>query len=108
MMTRLSLAALVVVTFLIMPVAIGAHGGHMHRALGTVTAVQGGQVDVKTGDGKTLKLVLDKKATVTRGKTKLDIAALKIGERVSVEYTEEKTARVAHTFKLSTLAPAKK
>lgn len=107
-MPRLSIASVVALTWLVLAAALGAHGGHLHRALGTVAAVQKDQVDVRTNEGKTLRLVLDKKATVTRGKTKLDATALKVGERVSVEYMEEKQALVAHTFKLSTAAPAKK
>ena len=55
-----------------------------------MASVQGNQVEVKTTDGKVVTVVFDAKTAVTRGKTKLDAAALKVGERVSVDYTQAK------------------
>lgn len=45
---------------------------------------------VKTADGKTVMVMLDAKTAVTRGKTKLDATAVKVGERVVAEGIEEK------------------
>jgi hypothetical protein len=86
-----------------------AHEGHTHKILGTVASVQGTRVEVKTTDGKAITVMLDAKTTVTRGKVKLDAAALKVGERVSVDYTEQKNVNTAKTIKLGeTPAAAKK
>ena len=99
------IAAAVAVT-LMLPPAVGAHEGHTHKVLGTVASVQANQIEVKGTDGKVLTIVLDVKTAITRGKDKLDAAALKVGERVSVEYTQAKNANTAKTLKLGTaLAP---
>lgn len=105
---KIWIAALVVMMALVYAPSGFAHEGHAHKALGTIASVQGDKVEVTTTDGKTLTLVLDKKTTVTRGKDKLDTTALKIGERVSVEYMEAKKVMTAHSFKLGTTQTAKK
>jgi len=54
-------------------------------------------------------VMLDKKTTVTRGKEKLDATALKVGERISVDYMEQNKMMMAQAIKLSTTtATAKK
>ena len=99
--------AVVLVAALMLPVVALAHGGHLHKALGTIARTDGVHVDIKTTDGKTLTLTLDKQTTVTRGKDKLDATALKTGARVSVEYMEEHKAMMVRAIKLSTPAAAK-
>ena len=106
---RKSMIAAAMVTALLLPAAAGAHKGHVHKALGTVASIQGSQVAVKTTDGKAITVMLDSTTTVTRGKTKLDATALKVGERVSIDYMEEKKINMAKTIKLGeTPAPVKK
>ena len=101
--------AAMLVAALLLPAAARAHKGHVHKALGTVASIQGSQVAVKTTDGKAITVTLDPTTTVTRGKTKLDATALKVGTRVSVDYMEEKNINTAKTIKLGeTPAPAKK
>ena len=102
------MAAAVVVAAVLLPVAAQAHEGHTHKLLGTVTSVQGKQVDVKATDGKAVTLLLDATTVVTRGKTKVDAAAIKAGERVSVEYIEEKNVNMAKTIKLGEAPPPAK
>jgi hypothetical protein len=85
-----------------------AHEGHTHKALGTITSLQADKVEIKKTDGKALTVLLDKKTTVTRGKEKLDATALKVGERVSVEYMESNKVMTAHAFKLGTGPVARK
>jgi hypothetical protein len=87
---------------LLLPAVARAHGGHLHKALGTVTSVDGQHVAVRTTDGKSITVMLDKATTVTRGKDKLDAVAVEVGERVSVDYMEEKGMNMAHAIKLST------
>jgi hypothetical protein len=84
------------------PVAVRAHEGHMHKALGPIATIQGDLVEVKTTEGKTVKVTLAKKTVITRGTEKLDTGALKVGDRVSVDYMEEKKVMVAHGIKLGT------
>jgi len=103
------IVALAMYAVLVLPVVARAHEGHTHKALGTVASVQGAHVEIKTTDGKTLTIMLDKDTTITRGKEKVDAAALKVGERLSVDYMEEKTMMMAKAIKLSTTtAVAKK
>src|SRR3954462_11744228 len=92
---------------LLAPAVARAHEGHLHKALGTVASIDGQHVGLKTTDGKTLTVMLDKTTTVTRGKDTLDASALKVGERVSVDYMEEKGMNMAHAVKLATAAPKK-
>jgi hypothetical protein len=106
-MTKTWGAAMVLAAALIIPATALAHGGHLHKALGTIARIDGVHVDVKTTDGKTLTLTLDKKTTVTRGKDKLDPTALKAGERISVDYMEENKSMMARAIKLSTAAAAR-
>ena len=102
MRMRWLVAVLFVVTF----ATIGyAHEGHTHKILGTVTSVQGSHLDVKTTDGKVITITIDAKTAITRGQTKLDAAALKAGERVSVDYTQSKNVNTAKAVKLGE-APA--
>ena len=68
---------------------IQAHEGHMHKALGTVSSIDGPHVAVKTTDGKSLTVMLDKDTTITRGSDKLDASALKVGARVSVDIPQD-------------------
>jgi len=97
-----------VVVVLTLPAAALAHEGHVHKALGTVASIAGNQVEVKTTDGKAVTVVLDAKTVFTRGKVKLDATALKVGERVSVDYTELKKVNTAKTIKLAETPAAPK
>lgn len=99
--------AVVVAVMLALPGTARAHEGHMHHALGTVATIDGEHVGIKTTDGKSITVMLDKKTTFTRGKDKLDASALKVGERVSVDYMEENKMNMAHAIKLGTTAPKK-
>jgi hypothetical protein len=107
-MTKNVIVALAMCAALVLPVVVRAHEGHTHKALGTIASVQGAHVEVKTTDGKTLTVMLDKDTAITRGKDKLEAAALKVGDRISVDYMEEKTMMMAKAIKLSTTATVAK
>ena len=94
------IVAVAIAGALVLPVVARAHEGHTHKVMGTVASVDGTHVMVTTTDGKTVMVMLDKKTTVTRGKTKLDAAAVKVGERVVVEGTDQKNMVTAKTIKL--------
>ena len=100
--------AVVMTVMLVLPVAARAHEGHMHHALGTVATIDGEHLGIKTTDGKSVTVMLDKKTTIMRGKDKLDASALKVGERVSVDYMEENKMNMAHAIKLGTTSAPKK
>ena len=101
------MTAVVLAAALMVPAVARAHEGHLHKALGTVASVDGAHVVIKTTDGKSLTVMLDKSTTVTRGKEKLDATAIKAGERLSVDYMEENKMLMARAVKLAT-APARK
>jgi hypothetical protein len=102
------IVAVVMTAALVIPATGRAHEGHLHKALGTIASVQGEHVEIKTNDGKAITVMLDKKTKVTRGKEKLDATALKVGERVSVEYMESNKMLMAQALKLGTAQTAKK
>ena len=94
---------------LVLPTAARAHEGHAHKVMGTVSGVEGSNVMVKTADGKTVMVMLDQKTAITRGTTKLDVGAVKVGDRIVAEGMEEKEMIMAKTVKLGTgTATAKK
>ena len=102
------IVAVLVMTALAIPTIGHAHEGHLHKALGTIASVQGDHVEIRTNDGKSITVMLNNKTAVTRGKEKLDATALKVGDRVSVEYMEEKKMMMAHAIKLGTTTQAAK
>ena len=106
-MTRRFLLLGVLAAALLLPVAVGAHEGHLHNVLGTVASVQGSQLEIKARDGKVVLVTLDAKTAITRGKAKLDAKALVVGERVSVDYREVKKVNTAAAIKLGTASAAK-
>ena len=101
-MKKWMMMAVVVCATLLAPAGAWAHEGHMHKALGTVASIEGAHVALNTTDGKNLTVMLDKGTTVTRGKEKVDASAIKVGERISVDYMEEKGMMMAHAIKLAT------
>ena len=77
-----------------------AHEGHNHKTMGTIASVQGSNVMVKTTDGKTVMVMLDGKTKITRDKAKLDVSALKVGDRIVAEGPESKDMIMATSVKL--------
>jgi hypothetical protein len=102
------IAALALTAALVLPAVGWAHEGHVHKALGTIASINGEHVEIKTTDGKNLTVMLDKKTTVTRGKEKLDATALKVGERISVDYMEQNKMMMAQAIKLASTTQAAK
>ena len=105
-MNRKWIIAVAIAGALIAPTVARAHEGHAHKVMGTVSSVEGNHVMVKTTDGKTVMVMLDAKTAVTRGKTRLDAAAVKVGERLVAEGLQEKEMIMAKTVKLGVAAAA--
>lgn len=106
-MNKKWITAVAIAGALIVPRVARAHEGHAHKVMGTVSSVERNQVMVKTA-GKTVMVMLDAKTAITRGKTKLDTAAVKVGDRVVAEGIEEKGMIMAKTVKLGEAAAVKK
>jgi len=78
-----------------------AHEGHEERVLGTVTAVDGESVAVKTKAGKTVRIALDQKTVVLRGAEKVTPADIVVGERAAVSVGSRRDKHVATEIRLS-------
>ncbi len=81
-MKRILLAALVVT--LLMPGLALAHPGHDHKLMGTVTAIDGNKVSMKTTEGKDATFAVVPTTAFKRGKAKGAQSDLKVGLRVVV------------------------
>jgi hypothetical protein len=107
-MKKWILGVIVLTVAVLAPAFARAHEGHAHKVMGTVSSVQGTNLMVKTADGKTVMVMLDAKTKVTQGKTKLDAAALKVGDRVVAEGPEDKQMIMATSVKVGVTATAAK
>jgi hypothetical protein len=93
---------------LLVPAVARPHGGHAHKVMGTVSSIEGDHVMVKSRDGKSVMVMLDSKTKVTQGKTPLDAAALKVGDRIVAEGPEENEMIMATSVRIGRApAPAK-
>ncbi len=97
----------VLAVVLLAPRMSRAHEGHDHTVMGTVSSIDGKNLMVKTADGKTVMVMMDDKTKVTQGKTKLELSALKVGDRVVAAGPEDKSMIMAETVKVGAPAPAK-
>lgn len=107
-MTKNWIVVVALAGILVAPAIARAHEGHAHKVMGTVSSVEGNNVMVKTADGKTVMVMLDAKTAITRGKAKLNAAAVKVGDRVVAEGQEEKAMIMATTVKLGQVAAKSK
>jgi hypothetical protein len=104
------IAGVAVIAALAIPVVTWAHEGHSEKVMGTVSSVDGNHVMVKTTAGKDVPVRLDAKTKITRGKTTLKAADLKVGDRVVAQGPLEKDMLMATSVQLgaaATLAAAK-
>ena len=92
---------------LVLPGYARAHDGKDKTVMGTVSSIDGKNLMVKTADGKTTMVMLDAKTAITQGKTKIDLSAVKVGDRVVASGPEDKNMIMAETVKLGA-APAAK
>lgn len=105
-MQKTWIIAVVLAAALALPVVARAHEGHAHKVMGTVSSIEGKNVMVKTTDGKTVMVMLDAKTKITQGKNTVELAALKVGDRVVAEGPEEKQMIMATTLKVGEAPPA--
>ncbi len=100
------IGGILVAASLALPASAPAHEGHAHKVMGTIASVEGKTLSVKTADGKATPVVLDAKTKITRGTAKLDVSALKVGDRVVAEGPETKGTITASTVKVGDVTPA--
>ena len=81
MFKRLIISALTIVVFAALSFA---HGNATH-IMGTITAVDGSHVTVKTQDGKTEMVMLQKTTKFMNGSKAATAADLKVGTRVVID-----------------------
>jgi len=105
------IASVAVIAVLVIPAVGWAHEGHSEKVMGTVSSVDGNHVIVKTTAGKSVMVMLDAKTKITRGKTMLTAADVKVGERVVAAGPLEKDMLMAKSVQMgpapSTPTPAK-
>ena len=90
-MTRLFVLGAALLAALAIPGYAIAHEGHVHKVMGTVTALHENHLEVKATDGKTSTITLNEKTRILRGKAKVKVEDVKPGERVAVTATETKS-----------------
>ncbi|MGE3404902.1 MAG: hypothetical protein AB7K63_20115 [Vicinamibacterales bacterium] len=87
-MKNLLLAALVLAV--LAPSAAVAHPGHDHKLMGTITAIDGNKVTMKTTEGKDSTFTVSPTTAFKRGKAKGTQTDLKTGMRVVVNVGDGK------------------
>ena len=108
-MKKWIIAVAVIGAALLAPRFARAHEGHDHTVMGTISSIDGTNLMVKTADGKQTMVMMDAKTKITQGTTKVDVKALKVGDRVVASGPEDKGMISAETVKLGAAgaAPAK-
>jgi hypothetical protein len=104
-MSRRFVIGVALAAVLAVPGLTRAHEGHAHKVMGTISMRHDNQLEVKTKDGKTVSITLNEKTAIVRGKQKVDLEALKPGERVVVNIGNGKAPITAREVKLGA-APA--
>jgi preprotein translocase subunit SecA len=99
-MSKRFVIGIALVAVLAVPAYARAHEGHAHKVMGTITMRHDNHLEVKTKDGKTVTITLNEKTSIVRGKQKLDLNALKEGERVAVDVGNGKAPMTAREVKL--------
>jgi hypothetical protein len=108
-MKKWIIAVAVVGAALLAPRFARAHEGHDHTVMGTIASIDGTNLMVKTADGKQTMVMMDAKTKITQGTTKVDVKALKVGDRVVATGAEQQGMISATTVKVGAApaAPAK-
>jgi hypothetical protein len=78
-----------------------AHEGHGDRVLGTVSAIDGQSIAIKTKEGKTVRVALDDQTVVLRGDEKVARTDIVVGERAAVSVGSRQNAHVATQIRLA-------
>ena len=101
-------AGVILASALAVPAVGWAHEGEKHTVMGTVSSIDGANLMVKTAAGKTVMVMMDAKTKITKGATKLESSALKVGDRVVAAGLEGKEMIMAETVKVGAAPVAAK
>ena len=99
------MVVLALVGALLVPAVALAHENDK-TVMGTVSSIDGKNLVVKAADGKSVMVMMDAKTKITKGTTKLEATALKIGDRIVAAGPEEKEMIVAETVKVGAASAA--
>lgn len=102
------LALFSLVAGMALPLRATAHEGHLHRVLGSITAVDAAHIEVRSREGESVSVLLEKETRVRRGEKLITAAEVKTGERVAVSYVEKEGRKLAREVRLGgAQAPAR-
>jgi len=96
---RKVLALLSMIAILTLSASAFAHGGNPH-IMGTVTAIDEHQIEVKTTDGKTVSATLTKDTKYTKGKEPATRADVKVGMRAVLHLEGKGEPKTVHLVDL--------
>ena len=105
-MKKWMIAVAVVAAALLAPRFARAHDGHDHTVMGTIASIDGTNLMVKTADGKQTMVMMDAKTKITQGTTKVDVKALKVGDRVVATGAEQQGMISATSVKIGAVPAA--
>jgi hypothetical protein len=95
-------AVLALTLVLALPMAASAHPGHDHKLMGTVSAIDGKKIAMKTPDGKDVTFSVTDKTKFLNGKSRGAATELKAGMRLVVNVGDGKEPLVAVEVQYST------
>ena len=93
---------------LVLPAAVYAHAGHVHKIMGTVMARDAKHVEVKTPSGEVLSIAVNERTSVVRAKKKIALDEVQTGRRVVVDIGDGEDPLIAREIELGAAKPAAK
>jgi len=93
---------------LVIPAAVYAHAGHVHKIMGTVMARDATHVEVKTPSGEVLSIAVNDKTSVVRAKKKITYDDVQTGRRVVVDIGDGEDPLIAREIEVGAARPAVK
>jgi hypothetical protein len=93
---------------LVIPAAVYAHAGHVHKIMGTVMARDARHVEVKTPSGEVLSIAVNDKTSVVRAKKKITYDDVQTGRRVVVDIGDGEDPLIAREIEVGAAKPAVK
>ncbi len=82
-------ASWLLIVGLVFPLQVMAHGGHVHRVMGTVTAIDSDRIEVETMDGERLSAHLSDDTKYFKGDVPATAADLQVGIRAVLFLADE-------------------
>ena len=80
---------------------VSAHEGHVHKMMGTVTAVDATHLEIDSKDGGKISIALNQDTKCLRGSAPAAVSDIKVGERVAVSAVEQEKKMVAREVRMA-------